>query len=107
MFDGETSIWTGSSHREDVSTLQVALENGSDLHIKRASEDKTLSRYVNWRMRIRIKPCPHYKLDSMRIHGSGLNPLPIRFDRVRTIVLQSELDPDEWHVYACDLDRRR
>ena len=33
--------------------------------------------------------------------------LPIRFDRVRTIVLQSELDPDELHVYACDLDRRR
>ena len=54
-----------------------------------------------------LKPCPHYKPDSMRIHGSGLNPLPIRFDRVRTIVLQSELDPDELHVYACDLDRRR
>ena len=29
MSDGET----GSSHREAVSTVQVALENGSDLHI--------------------------------------------------------------------------
>ena len=43
----------------------------------------------------------------MRIQGSGLNPLPIRFDRVRTIVLQSEFDPDELYVYAYDLDRRR
>ena len=33
MSDGETSIWTGSSHREAVSTLHVALENGSDLHV--------------------------------------------------------------------------
>ena len=33
MSDGETSIYTGSSHREDVSTLHVALENGSDLHV--------------------------------------------------------------------------
>ena len=33
MFDGETSILTGSSHREAVSTLHVALENGSDLHV--------------------------------------------------------------------------
>ena len=33
MSDGETSILTGSSHREAVSTLHVALENGSDLHV--------------------------------------------------------------------------
>ena len=33
MFDGETSIQTGSSHREDVSTQNVALENGSDVHV--------------------------------------------------------------------------
>ena len=33
MSDGETSIQTGSSHREAVSTLHVALENGSDLHV--------------------------------------------------------------------------
>ena len=31
--DGETSIQTGSSHREDVSTQNVALENGSDVHV--------------------------------------------------------------------------
>ena len=33
MSDGESSIWIGSSHREAVSTLHVALENGSDLHV--------------------------------------------------------------------------
>ena len=33
MFDGETSIWTGTSHREAVSTLHVMLEHGSDLHV--------------------------------------------------------------------------
>ena len=33
MSDGETSILTGSSYREAVSTLHVALENGSDLHV--------------------------------------------------------------------------
>ena len=33
MFDGETLNLTGSSHREAVSTLEVALENGSDLHV--------------------------------------------------------------------------
>ena len=33
MSDGETLISTGSSHREAVSTLHVALENGSDLHV--------------------------------------------------------------------------
>ena len=33
MFNGETPIYTGSSHREDVSTLHVALENGSDVHV--------------------------------------------------------------------------
>ena len=33
MFDGETSIQTRSSHREAVSTLHVALENGSDVHV--------------------------------------------------------------------------
>ena len=33
MFDGETSILTGSSHRKAVSTLHVALENGSDVHV--------------------------------------------------------------------------
>ena len=33
MSDGETSIWTGSNYREAVSTLHVALENGSDLHV--------------------------------------------------------------------------
>ena len=33
MVDGETSIWTGSSHREAFSALHVALENGSDLHV--------------------------------------------------------------------------
>ena len=54
-----------------------------------------------------LKPCPHYKPDSMRIHGSGLNLLPIRFDRVCTIVLQCELDPDELYIYACDFDRCR
>ena len=43
----------------------------------------------------------------MLIHGSGLNPLQIRFDRVRTIILQSELDPDKLYVYTCDLDRCR
>ena len=35
MFDGETSIKTGPSHREAVSTLHVALENGSDLHVNK------------------------------------------------------------------------
>ena len=35
----------------------------------------------------------HHKPDSMRTHGSGFAPLPIRFNRVRTIVLQCELDP--------------
>ena len=33
MFDDETSIQTGSSHREAVGTLHVALENGSDVHV--------------------------------------------------------------------------
>ena len=33
MSDGETSIYTGSSHRDAVSTLHVAQENGSDLHV--------------------------------------------------------------------------
>ena len=33
MFDGETSIYTGSRHREAVSTLHVALENESDVHV--------------------------------------------------------------------------
>ena len=33
MSDGETLIYTGSSHREAVSTPHVALENGSDLHV--------------------------------------------------------------------------
>ena len=33
MFDGKTLIWTGSSHREVVSTLHVELENGSVLHV--------------------------------------------------------------------------
>ena len=33
MSDGETSIQTGSSYQEAVSTLHVALENGSDLHV--------------------------------------------------------------------------
>ena len=33
MSDGETSIYTGSSYREAVSTLHVELENGSDLHV--------------------------------------------------------------------------
>ena len=32
MSDGETSIY-GSSHREAVSILHVALENGSDIHV--------------------------------------------------------------------------
>ena len=35
MFDGETSISTGSTHREGVSTPHVALENGSDLHVNK------------------------------------------------------------------------
>ena len=29
----ETSIWIGSSYREAVSALHLALENGSDLHV--------------------------------------------------------------------------
>ena len=33
MSDGETSIYTGSSYREAISTLHVTLENGSDLHV--------------------------------------------------------------------------
>ena len=33
MSDGETSIQTGSSYRETVSTPHVALENGLDLHV--------------------------------------------------------------------------
>ena len=33
MSDGETSIKTGSSHQEAVSTLHVALENESDLYV--------------------------------------------------------------------------
>ena len=33
MSDGETSISTGSRYREAVSTLHIALENGSDLHV--------------------------------------------------------------------------
>ena len=40
----------------------------------------------------RHKLCPHYKPDSMRIHGSGLNPLPIHFNPVCTIVLQCKFD---------------
>ena len=40
-----------------------------------------------------------FNVHSMRIHGSGLNPLPICFDRVCTILLQSELDSDELYVY--------
>ena len=35
MSDGETSIYTGSSYRETVSTLHVAVENGSDLHVNK------------------------------------------------------------------------
>ena len=35
MSEGETSIWTVSSYREAVSTLHVALENGSDLHVNK------------------------------------------------------------------------
>ena len=35
MFDGETSIYTGSSHREAISIPHVALENGSDLHVNK------------------------------------------------------------------------
>ena len=42
MFDGETSIKTGSSHREDVSTLHVALENGSVVHV---NERRKIRRY--------------------------------------------------------------
>ena len=42
MFDGETSIYTGSSHREDVSTLHVALENESDVHV---NERQKIRRY--------------------------------------------------------------
>ena len=41
---------------------------------------------------VRLKPCPHYKPDSMRIHGSCLNPLPIHFNRVRTNILACEYD---------------
>ena len=33
MSDGETSIQTGLSYQEAVSTLHVVLENGSDLHV--------------------------------------------------------------------------
>ena len=33
----------------------------------------------------KVKSCPHYKPDSMQIHGSGLNPLPICFNRIHTI----------------------
>ena len=33
MSDGETSISTGSSYREAVSTLHVTLKNGSDLYV--------------------------------------------------------------------------
>ena len=33
MSDGETSIKTGSSYQEAVSTLHVALENGSDIRV--------------------------------------------------------------------------
>ena len=40
MFDGETSI--RPSHREDVSTLHVALENGSDVHV---NERQKIRRY--------------------------------------------------------------
>ena len=42
MSDGETSILTGSSYREAVSTLHVALENGSDLHV---NERQKISHY--------------------------------------------------------------
>ena len=33
MSDAETSIQAGLSYREAVSTLHVALQNGSDLHV--------------------------------------------------------------------------
>ena len=33
-----------------------------------------------------------FNAHSMRIHGSGLNPLPIHFNRIRTIVLPCEFD---------------
>ena len=42
MSDGETSIYTGSSYREVVSTWNVALENGSDLH---ANEHQKIRHY--------------------------------------------------------------
>ena len=41
----------------------------------------------------KVKPCPHYKLDSIQIHGFNLNPLPIHFNRMHTIILQYKLDP--------------
>ena len=41
MSDGKTSIYTGLSYREDVSSLHVALENGSDLHV---NERRALNR---------------------------------------------------------------
>ena len=44
MFDGETSIYTGSSHREAVSTPHVALENGSDVHV---NERQKIRHYSN------------------------------------------------------------
>ena len=42
MSDGETSIYTGLSYRDDVNTLHVALENGSDLHV---NERQTIQHY--------------------------------------------------------------
>ena len=38
MSNGETSIQTGSSYREAVSTWNVALENVSDLHVTERQE---------------------------------------------------------------------
>ena len=32
----------------------------------------------------KVKPCQHYKPNSMQIHGSGLNPLPICFNPIHT-----------------------
>ena len=42
MSDGETSIFTGSMYREDVNTWNVAVENGSDLHV---NERQTIRHY--------------------------------------------------------------
>ena len=61
MFDGETSILTGSSHREAVSTLHVALENGSGVHVNERQKIRHYHRKTDCTIRNRTSgpttPC--------------------------------------------------